>query len=143
MKRSERFQPVSRIAGHAEQKAARKLASTRNQLQDLVEKLEAMKACRTEYQRKQGSTRSRVHIKELQRNQVFLKQLDEAIRLLEKQVCSQYELTHEEQKKWVGTWKYMNSLNRAIGNLRTREKQEKERREQGLLDEHALYTRSG
>jgi len=141
MKRSERIQPVSKIAGRAERKAALDLAKTRIQLRDLQDKLDTMKAYRKEYERKQGDTHTKISIKHLQHNQVFLIQLDEAITILENQISRQSELTLQDQKKWIDTWKHLNSLNKAIDNLQTREKQKAERREQGLLDEHGLQSR--
>lgn len=141
MKRSERIQPVSKIAGRAERKAALELAKTRVQLRDLQSKLDTMKTYRKEYERKQGDTHTKISIKHLKNNQVFLEQLDEAITILEKQINKQSELTLQDREKWISTWKHLNSLNKAIDNLQTREKQKAERREQGQLDEHALQSR--
>ena len=143
MVRSKRIQPISQIAGRAERKAALVLAKTKLQLQDLQDKLEMMKACRKDYERKQGETSVKVKVKDLQHKQTFLRQLDEAIDILEKQIHQQAKLTVQEQKKWVETWKYMNSLNKAIDNLKSGEKQKTEQREQAQLDEHAINIKNG
>ena len=141
MVRSKRIQPVTKLAGQAERKAAMELANTRFHLNDLRNKLDIMKTYRKEYERKAGETGMNVKVRDLQHNQVFLQQLDEAIAILEKQVQRQREITLQDQKKWVATWKHMNSLNKAMHNFRTRENLEKERREQHTLDEHVLKSR--
>lgn len=137
MKRSRRIQPVSNIADRAEKKAALKLARNRNQLKELQTKLDIMKNYRKDYERTRSDLHSRVTATALQQNQAFLSQLDDAISILQKQVESQSELTKAEQHRWIDTWKHMNSMNKAVENLQSHENRQEERREQGLLDEHA------
>lgn len=137
MTRSQRIKPVSKIADRAEQRAALVLAKTRGQLRELENKLKAMKAYRRDYERKRGHTGAGVSVTDLKHNQNFLQQLDEAIVILEKQVSRQTDITNQEQRKWIETWKSMNSLNKCIENLQGQEKLESERREQSVLDDTA------
>jgi len=78
MIRSKRMQPVSRIAGRAEQRAAMLLAKNRGQLHELQNRLNVMKAYRRDYERKRGETGA-FSVSHLKQNQSFLQQLDEAI----------------------------------------------------------------
>jgi flagellar export protein FliJ len=139
MIRSKRIQPVSRIAGRAEQRAAMLLAKNRGQLHELQNRLNVMKAYRRDYERKRGETGA-FSVMHLKQNQNFLQQLDEAITILEKQVDRQTDITRQEQQKWIETWKNMNSLNKCIENLQGHELRETERREQDLLDEQSAHS---
>ncbi|MCG8324502.1 MAG: flagellar export protein FliJ [Thiotrichales bacterium] len=141
--RSKRIKPVSRLADRAERKAALDYSRTRMQLMDLQNKLATMKTYRSEYQLQQNDTNKVISVKDLQHKQTFLVQLDEAIAILEKQISNQAQLTRQEQQKWITTWKHMNSLNKAIDNLRSKENRQKERQEQARLDEHALHPNQG
>ncbi len=138
MKRSQRMQSVSRIASRVEREAAQVLARSRNRLRELEDKLQTMKSYRREYGgTHQDDPKNPVSIMQLRQNQAFLRQLDEAIALLEKQVSNHAQISSHDQGRWIETWKHLNSLNKAITNLKAGEQQEQERREQGRLDEHA------
>lgn len=135
------MQPVARMADRAERKAAIAFARQRTQLDDLKEKLETMKAYRKEYERKPSLIATKASVADLKHGQAFLGQLDEAIQILEKQIRAQFHITEAEKKKWIDTWKQMNSLDKAIENFRARESRQNDRREQHQLDEQASRNR--
>lgn len=80
MRRSNRLQPVIKIADTREQKAARDLGESQRLLNDQQQQLDYLRNYRAEYgQQMQNRGRGGIAAQQIQQMQIFLAQIDKAI----------------------------------------------------------------
>ena len=101
MNRAARLKPIIKLAEQKQRHAAIDMISARKQLMSCEDKLAQMKTFRTEYNEKLADTtnpgRSSTNLNELHR---FIRQLDEGIAALERQILQLKTQKSSEETAW-------------------------------------------
>ncbi len=138
-KRSGRLQPVARLAGEKEQRAARELGERRHHLQQQQRQLEELENYRAEYiERLQQTARSGIGAVQLRHYQSFVSKLTEAIQQQQKAVSVAEQEVVRAQESWHQTRTRVKMVDTVISTCRTEELQGELRAEQKETDERAL-----
>lgn len=141
MTKSERLQPVAKIALQREQRAARLLAEAQRQMLDRGRRLDELRGYRQEYQTQfsgiDKDPRTAYRIADFR---AFLHRLDQLIMEHERlyQECkSEYE---NKKKAWMALHGKTQALDKAINNFRRDEQGLVDRREQREADDRVSVT---
>lgn len=141
MTKSERLQPVAKIALQREQRAAQALAAAQRQMLDRGRRLDELRGYRQEYQTQFSAAdddpRTAYRITDFR---AFLQRLDQLIMEHERlyQVCkSEYE---SKKKAWMSLHGKTQALDKAISNFRQDEQGLADRREQREADDRITFT---
>ena len=136
MNRSQRMEPVVRVAGRREEDAARELAQQRDLLVRHEKQLLELQAYRGEYiARLQDQSGSGVNASRLQDYRVFLDKLDTAIGQQERIVAHQQCEVDRFNQRWMELRTRCNAMDKAVERLRSEERRKADRREQHESDE--------
>jgi len=138
MNRSERLQPVAKLAGKQEQSAAQALGDARQVQVGEEKRLEELMLYRQEYVIDfQRRGRAGLNGSDLQQFQQFLNQLDRAI--LQQQQRIQGAVTQVEHR--VGQWQQRatkaKAIGNAVGNLQQAEVRQNDKRDQAVQDDRS------
>lgn len=138
MNRSQRMEPVVRVAGRREEDAARDLAQQRDLLARHEQQLEELQGYRNEYlERLRHQGGGGVSASRLQDYRVFLDKLDAAIGQQERIVAHQQREVDRFHQRWMEMRTRCSAMDKAVERMRREERREEERREQLESDEHA------
>ncbi|NQD38035.1 flagellar export protein FliJ [Permianibacter sp. IMCC34836] len=138
MNRSERLQPVAKLADKQERSAAQALGEARQAQVSEETRLQELIVYRQEYISDfQRRGRAGLNGIELQQFQQFLNQLDKAIEQQQQRIRS--ALTQVEQR--VGQWQQRatkaKAINNVVGNLQQSENRQTDKREQAVQDDRS------
>ncbi len=133
------MQPVARLAGEREQRAARALGESRQHLQQQRRQLEELESYRTEYlDQLQRAARTGIGAGQLRHYQSFIGKLSEAIEQQRKVVAAAEEAMSRAQEQWHRSRTRVKVVDTVISTCRSEEQQEEQRNEQKETDERAL-----
>jgi len=138
-KRSRRLQPVARLAGDKEQRAARKLGEIRQNLQQHQQQLQELESYRAEYMEQlQVAARNGIKATQLRHYQSFVSKLSEAIEQQLKVVQVAERDVETARDNWLQTRNRVKIVDSVISNCQAEELQGELRSEQKETDERAL-----
>jgi len=135
--RSKRLEPIARIAGERERRAARTLADDRRRLRELEERCAELERYRDEYAERGAAPSEGSSGAELKNYQRFMDRLDRAIAEARARLERARERCERRRRDWVATRAHAHAIENVISRHRHRERRDDERREQQQLDEHA------
>lgn len=137
MKKSERIEPIKKIAADHEQDAVQDLGQSRQALNEHETKLEQLIQYRAEYARLFQEHGSRgMDGSQLQAYQGFLAQLDVAIRA-QQGMIQQVKLECEDKRHvWQQRHTRTEALGKTIDRFRTAESKQQDKQEQKEADDH-------
>lgn len=138
MNRSQRMEPVVRVAGRREEDAARDLAKQRDLLAHQERQLAELQSYRSEYlERLHDQSGSGVNASRLQDYRIFLDKLDTAIGQQERIVAQQRREVERFHQRWLALRSRCNAMDKAVERMRNEERRALDRREQMESDENA------
>lgn len=138
MTRSERLQPVARLAGKQEQTAARALGEARQSQFNEEQRLLELQNYRQEYVADfQRRGRAGLNGVELQQFQQFLNQLDRAIEQQQQRIHGAVAQVEQRTGQWQQRATKAKAISNAVGNLQQTELRQNEKREQAVQDDRS------
>lgn len=136
MTRSDRLQPVAKLARQGERDAARDLGVARSRQQAEEERLQDLLAYRREYLSDfQRKGRAGVTGSALQQFQQFLGQLDKAIDQQQRRLAGAGAEVQQSTHQWQQRASKSKAIDNVVQNLNAQEAVERDRREQKVTDE--------
>ncbi|MEY4761026.1 MAG: hypothetical protein RLZZ200_882 [Pseudomonadota bacterium] len=136
MTRSERIQPVQRVMGEDEKRAARRVADAQRKLSDAEKKLGELQDYQRDYElnftRRVADGASGLALRDYQ---AFLARLAEAVRQQGLVVAGARQEVVLETRLWQGAAVRVKALDTVVTQWRSEEFREQERREQVASDE--------
>lgn len=143
-KRSERLEPVRKVAGRDEQDASRELARSQQVLAEQESRLEQLRNYRDEYRRMlSGGGGQAVDPRRLRDQRAFLARLDEVIEQQEQVVRKSQEQYEQQRSGWIDARSRVNALGQAADRYRRDEQRSADRREQREQDDLAQKDNGG
>lgn len=140
MDRSERLEPVTRVARSREQDAARELGEYRKVLDALEARLAELESYRDEYvQRLSTAAAGGMDAVKLVEYRGFIARLNEAISYQEARVRDARTEFERRRRRWSATRTRVAALDKVVSRYETEARKEEERREQKELDERAQH----
>ena len=131
MTKSQRLQPIAKLAERREQEAARCLAECYARLRERQEKLDELLGYREEYRlRYERMASAGMHAGKVQRYLAFMRQLDAAIEHQQGMVNRASRDCEAQRREWTGLHSKTLSLDKAIERMRQDEAHQESRREQ-------------
>lgn len=133
---SKRFQPIQQLAVDKERKAAIALGDALQRKQTVEQQLAELRAYLAEYLERyrqtalQGASAAR-----LREYQVFLDNLENAIREQERHLSDAHENCTQNQDRWREKYTQTKVMDNVVDRLKDNERKLSEKREQKLLDE--------
>ncbi len=136
MHKSERLKPVVKLANHKEKESARALAKAREQLQAAIKKMQDLNDYRDSYaQMLHSKGKTSISANELRRYQIFLSQLDEAIKQQEVSILEAENVVNSN----IAGWKEKKMRHQIIGKVTNKIQKEEliseEKRQQKQIDD--------
>lgn len=141
MTRSDRMQPIKKLADTRERDAGSVVAAAQQKLQEGERRLVQLQQYREEYAARHDATVSAMDTLRLQNYRAFLERLNEAIRQQEQAVRAAREDYERKRDAWRERSIEAKSLGKAIENLQSEERKEEAHREQTRMDEQAAAQR--
>lgn len=139
MSRSKRMGTIVRLAGRAEEDAARALSESLNGLGECQAKLDELRGYRQEYQQQFQAEGLTLGAAEMQYYHHFTRRLDGIIDQLEQQLAQHHQTSDLHRKNWA----VQHNKTHALGDIRDRYKREEtrryEHRTQVEIDERAQH----
>ncbi len=126
MKRSERMKIVHSVAEHEERQECRTMGEAQKSLQDEIDRLEELKACRQVYASKE-ELRKGVHTMQWQDYHRFLRRLDQAVAAQQQIVRDGKSLREAHRNRWMIKRQRQESLSRIVERFKKVEFDEIER----------------
>ncbi len=137
-KRSDRLQPVARLAQDREQQAGRLLGERRQLLQQYRQQLQELESYREEYlQRLQQAARNGIGAITLRHYQSFVGKLSEAIMQQQRIAEEAQQGVEEARNAWFQSRNRTKMVDSVMVNARTEEQRQELRSEQRESDERA------
>jgi flagellar FliJ protein len=144
MKRSQRLNPVIKVAKDAEQKAAKAMGESRRTLERHQIKLTELLAYQQEYvQRYVDAGRSGIAINRMNEYREFLCRLNEAIASQKQVVRSRQSDLDKKDHAWRQTRVTHKSVDKIVSRHRIRERYAEDSREQAASDDRAQHIKVG
>jgi flagellar protein FliJ len=139
---SDRFKPIQMIAAHKERKAAAALGDSMRQRDAAQQRLDELRAYLVDYLERfhQLSVRG-LPSTQVREYQVFITKLENAIAAQERVVASSQDRCSTQKAQWQGSYTKAKAMDNAVGRLQEREKQDADRKEQKVSDEHSQRRR--
>ena len=136
MTRSERLNPVKKIAENKERDAARYMGECLRELAEHKKRLDELSLYRDEYSRKYTAVgKVGIGVTQLNDYRRFINQLNEAIIHQRKKIS---DMEHEYQQRktdWSGAHTRTKVLDKVASRYRSEEDKQADRREQKVMDE--------
>jgi flagellar FliJ protein len=143
MDRSERLEPVTRVARSREQDAARELGEYRKVLDALEARLAELSLYRDEYVQRMGACGADgIDAMKLAEYRGFIARLSEAINYQEAKVRDARTEFERRRRRWSATRTRVAALDKVVSGYEAEALKEEERREQRDLDERAARGRT-
>jgi len=137
--RSKRMETIVRLAGRAEEDAARALSQSLSGLVECQTKLDELRGYRQEYQQQFQAEGLTLGAAEMQYYRRFTQRLDGIIAQLEQQLAQHHQASDLYRKNWA----VQHNKTHALGDIRDRYQREEsrrhERRTQVEIDERAQH----
>lgn len=138
MTRSERLNPVHRLAEEKENTAAQAFGTSQSQLQESSNRLAELMSYRDDYRnRLREATEHGIDARALREYQSFLKRLDQAIQQQQRMVTQGESEVARTRQGWLEERANTKSLSNLIGKIKTQEDRVSDRAEQLDSDERA------
>ncbi len=138
MNRSDRLQPVARLADKQQESAARALGEARQSQQSEEQRLQELLVYREEYvvdfQRRGRAGLTGV---DLQRFQQFLGQIDKAIEQQHQRIRGALVQVEQRTGQWQQRATKAKAINNAVGQFAQAESLQADKREQAIQDDRA------
>jgi flagellar FliJ protein len=136
---SDRLKPVHNVAERREQTAAKLFGDAQRILKDQESRLEQLLMFQTEYrERFDADMRGGMSATRLQEYQVFMAQLDKAIKQQEAAVEMSRRESNRKKKHWHEKHVRTQAIGKVIDRFRKEENHQQERVEQKESDEYAM-----
>ena len=136
MKRSSRIQPLKNLASRHEQQAARVLGQSRTQLGQQMNRLQELFSYREDYQQRfRREAEKGIAGAQMQTYQIFIQQLDEAIRQQRVQVEQAEKTCSTVSSQWRETHMRTQVLDKTIQKLQATENRQAEKISQRETDD--------
>ncbi len=129
MTRSKRMETIVRMAGRAEEDAARALSQSLNGLGECQARLDELRGYRQEYMQQFQAEGLTLGAAEMQYYRRFTHRLDGIIAQLEQQLAQHNQASDQHRKNWAA----QHNKTHALGDIRDRYQREETRR-----DEHRM-----
>jgi len=142
MKRSQRFEPVVKVAENREQEAARLLGNAQATLTDAQQRLAELEGYREEYIKRFHATGSiGMSAAQMMDYRAFLVKLDQAI--VEQGIVVGQAAGHVEQQRqeWFARRGKVKMLDTVVARYQADEQRDANRKEQGDQDERAQHVK--
>lgn len=138
MMRSERLQPVARLADKQERSAAQALGEARQTQTSEEQRLRELQAYRLEYIADfQRRGRSGLNGVELQQFQQFLSQLDRAIEQQQQRIHGAVAQVEQRTGQWQQRASKAKAIGNVVGSLQQSENRQADKREQAVQDDRS------
>lgn len=138
MTRSERLQPVARLADKQERSAAQALGEAKQAQVSEEQRLLELQTYRQEYVADfQRRGRSGLNGIELQQFQQFLGQLDRAIEQQQQRIRGAVVQVEQRTGQWQQRASKAKAINNVVGNLQQSEVRQADKREQAVQDDRS------
>lgn len=138
MSRSERLQPVAKLADKQERSAAQALGEARQAQVSEEQRLQELLAYRLEYVSDfQRRGRAGLNGIELQQFQQFLNQLDRAIEQQQQRIRGASAQVEQRTGQWQNRATKAKAINNVVGNLQQAELRQSDKREQAVQDDRS------
>lgn len=131
--RAKRLQPLLKIASKKQDNAATILASSNNELKQYQDKLEQMRQYRSEYNNEISS--STISIQLLRDKQQFIKQIDQAIEMLQQQIEQLKLKAAHDQSNWLQAKQKNDAYDKIVEKIEITEQKIQDEREQREIDD--------
>lgn len=141
MTRTERIQPIKKLADTRERDAGSVVAAAQQKLQECERKLQQLREYRDEYVAKHDAQLAGMDTLKIQNYRAFLQRLSDAIRQQDLAVSAAREDYDRKREIWRDRRVEAKSLGKAIENLQTEERKEEAHREQITMDEQSAAQR--
>ena len=137
MKKSERMQPIRKLAADREQDAVKALGQSQRALNEHEQKLEQLKNYRAEYAKlfQQHGTQG-MDGAQLQAYQTFIAQIDVAIHQQRQMIEFANEDCAEKRQDWQQTHTRTQVMDKAIDRFKQAEQKQEHKRQQKEADDH-------
>lgn len=136
MSSSKRLKPIKQLAENKEKKAAQNLGKSVEYRKLQLNKLAQLRNYRAEYVNSMSQkTQQGMFGDQLQQYHLFLTKLDTAIQHQEQIVAHSEQSLVESQDNWRADSSRANAISSAIDKMKTKENQQKEKRENAQVDE--------
>ncbi|MEP1744034.1 MAG: flagellar export protein FliJ [Kangiellaceae bacterium] len=136
MSSSKRLKPIKQLAENKEKKAAQNLGKSVEYRKLQLNKLAQLRNYRAEYVNSMSQkTQQGMFGDQLQQYHLFLTKLDTAIQHQEQIVAQSEQSLVESQDNWRADSSRANAISSAIDKMKTKENQQKEKRENAQVDE--------
>lgn len=138
VRRSQRMQPIQRLAGERSQKAAKRLAERREARDQEHERLGQLQGFRREYEQRFAVTaEDGMDAYRLRDYNAFMARIDTAIRQQRDTVGKLDTEVEGLRQDWLKTWGDARALEKLVDRYRDQERRHDEAREQHESDEFA------
>jgi len=143
MTRSERLNPVIKVADNKERQAARFMGDSLRDLEDQKKKLDELATYRDDYaQRFTDAGKSGLSISQMNEYRRFITKINEAI-VLQRRKINETQLEYEQRRlQWTDLHSRTRALDKVATRFREAERRQDAKKEQKQLDENALNRRS-
>ncbi len=136
MSSSKRLKPIKQLAENKEKKAAQNLGKSVEYRKLQLNKLAQLRNYRAEYVNSMSQkTQQGMFGDQLQQYHLFLTKLDTAIQHQEQIVAQSEQSLVESQDNWRADSSRANAISSAIDKMKTKENQQKEKRENAQVSE--------
>ncbi|WP_435104274.1 flagellar export protein FliJ [Arhodomonas sp. AD133] len=137
-RRSERMQPIQRLAGDRSREAARVLAQRREALEQETERLAQLRGFRREYEQRLAlSGQNGIDAYRLRDYNAFLARIDTAITQQQQSIDGLQAEVERLRDDWLRAWGNARALEQLVARYRDQERRRAEAREQRDSDELA------
>jgi len=136
-KKSVRLKPVKEMAENNAKQAVSEMVSARNSHQTQEQKLHELMSYRLEYiEQFQVRAKKGMQSGQLQQYQLFINQLDEAIKQQRVTVMQAGEVFDDRKTHWRNKDSHKRAINKAVNRFKKSESRIYDKIEQDSLDEH-------
>ena len=138
MTKSQRLQPLVKVAESNEQKAAKVMAEAVALLNQHRNRLESLRQYRDDYVRRFAEAGAAgMPASQLIDYRAFISRLDNAIRDQEKIIDQHVQVVEDKKRVWLLTRSRTQSIDKAVDRFRRQEQRASDKREQRELDDGA------
>jgi flagellar FliJ protein len=135
MKKSKRFQPITRLAEIKEQDAARLMGACKQKHKEQMEQLESLKEYRDSYVCRYQTASMAAH--QLTDYRLFLDKLNRAIQEQESVILKSLNAVYDQEKLWQCAHQHTNGVQKLSDKAVRDERYQQEKRAQSELDERS------
>jgi flagellar FliJ protein len=140
MKRSQRLEPVVKVAQNREQQAAKSLGDSQSALNQAEQRLEELKGYREEYIRRfHANGAVGMSAAQMGDYRLFLSNLSHAIEQQVELVKQAAAVVEQQRKKWFNRRGKVKMLDKVVSRFQTDEQRVVDKKEQSEQDERAQH----